>query len=114
MFFALWSDFTQVVNRRIEASMRLFRKKPASPLLRNRLDALTTRVNQAEHDLRILKLEWQETLDKVTRLMSRVAKRAAIDNPMPHDPPPDPPDEFSNMDPISAEIHRRRAGGMNS
>jgi len=94
--------------------MRLFGKKTASEPVQNALLAFSARLSTLEREQRNVKIEFVELFDKVTRMMSRVAKRAAIDNPKPPDPPPDLQDEFSGMDSISAEIHRRRARGMNS
>ena len=94
--------------------MRLFGTKKASKTVQHALLAFSARLSTLEAEQRNLKLEYLETYDKVNRMMARVAKRAALDNPKPPDPPEDPPDEFSAMDPISAEIHRRRARGMNS
>jgi len=92
--------------------MGLFRKKTATRLLENRLGALTLRVAQLERDSRKTQLEFLETYDKVARMMSRNAKRAAVDRPPP--PPPDvkAPDAFSGLDKISAQILRRRANGV--
>lgn len=91
--------------------MSLFGKKPASKPVQNAMLAFSARLATLEREQRSLKLEFLETYDKVNRLMARVAKRAALDNPKPPEPPEEALDEFSNLDPISAEIHRRRARG---
>jgi hypothetical protein len=49
-----------------------FTQKPASPDLRERLEVL-------ERSFKSLRLEWDETYDRVSRLMGRIAKRAALD-----------------------------------
>jgi len=91
--------------------MRLFGKKKAAKPLENVLAAFSLRLVQLEREMRNLKLDYLETYDKTQRLMSRVAKRAALDNPPLPPEPDDPPDEFSKLDDISAGIMRRRAAG---
>jgi len=92
--------------------MGIFSKKKAPNLLQNRLAALSNRVAQLERDQRNLKLDYLETYDKVQRLMSRVAKRAALDIPALPPDAEDPVDPFGHLDPISARILRLRSNGM--
>jgi len=88
-----------------------FKKKPAPGYLQRQLAALTLRLVTLERDQRNLKLDYLETYDKVQRLMSRVAKRAALDNPAPVLKPEPEHDPYSHLDKISADIMRRRANG---
>jgi len=78
--------------------------------LENRLKELTTDVQTLQAANKRLELEWTETYDKVRHQMSRMARRGDL-------PPAGPgklPEEVGNsedteMDPISAGIHARRA-----
>ena len=88
-----------------------FRKKTTYGTLVRHIAALSLRLTTLEREQRNLKLDYLETYDKVQRLMSRVAKRAALDNPKLPDEPDEPQDEFSHTDKISAGILRRRANG---
>jgi len=92
--------------------MRLFGSKPGVTDLQNHLATLSERLNQLESDQRRLELDYLETYDKVKRLMSRVAKRAALDSPTEPDAAPALDDRWSHLDPISADIMRRRANGV--
>lgn len=92
--------------------MGIFAKKVAFADLEDRYRAVALDMKALQSEMRKLTLEQVETYDKVQRLMSRVAKRAALDRPKP-DPEPEPEgDEFSHLDRVSAEIMRRRANGM--
>lgn len=88
-----------------------FKTIPAHGKLQNQLAAFSLRLVTLEREQRNLKLDYLETYDKVQRLMSRVAKRAALDNPVPASEPEVVHDEFSHLDKISADIMRRRANG---
>jgi len=92
--------------------MALFGNKRDEPTLKEHLGALSERQSQLESDLRRLQLDYLETYDKVKRLMSRVAKRTALDTPTLDDSEAPIDDKFSHLDPISAEIMRRRANGV--
>jgi len=92
--------------------MDLFGKDRTYSALVDQIAALTVATNDLERNFRNLELDYIATYDKVKRLMSRVAKRAAIDHPIVDDDPPIIDDKFSHMDPISAEIMRRRANGV--
>ena len=91
--------------------MSLFRSRKATERLLGRLDAHEERLDDMRRDLRSLKLEWEETYDKIHRLFGRIAKRTAIDTPPllpPEVPTPDPGD---GIDEISRKIHERRSMG---
>jgi len=92
--------------------MGLFAKKKAAAPLQNQLAAFSLRLVCLEREQRNLKLDYLETYDKVQRLMSRVAKRAALDNPKLPTNPEEAQDAFSHLDKVSAEIMRRRANGV--
>lgn len=92
--------------------MGIFAKKIAYADLQDRYRALALDMKALQSEMRKLTLEQVETYDKVKRLMSRVAKRAALDNPPDVREPDDVQDEFSHLDTVSAEIMRRRANGM--
>jgi len=106
----LHTAYAQVINR----PMGTFGTKKALERLESALQALTIRVEDGERASRGLHTEWLEHYDKTSRLMSRMAKRHAIDKKENGvDPDPDPvtedPDE---LDPISAKIHARRTRGF--
>jgi len=92
--------------------MAIFGKNRATNALVEQVGALTEQVSLLERSFRNLELDYLQTYDKVKRLMSRVAKRAAIDHPIDHAVDPEIQDQFSHMDPISADIMRRRANGV--
>ena len=94
--------------------MSLFGKKKASKSVQHALLAFSARLSTLEREQRNLKLEYLETYDKVNRMMARVAKRAALDNPKPKEPEEEQLDLISRSDSITAEILARRAKGMNS
>ena len=114
MILACLPDLTTVVHRLIQAPMSLFGKKTTSKPVQNALLAFSARLAVLEREQRSLKLEFLETYDKVNRLMARVAKRAALDNPKPPEPPDEALDQLSRSDSITAEILARRSKGMNS
>jgi len=92
--------------------MAIFGKNRAANALAEQVGALTEQVNLLERSFRNLELDYLQTYDKVKRLMSRVAKRAAIDDRRPDEPELETQDKFSHLDPISADIMRRRANGV--
>jgi len=92
--------------------MPIFGKNRAANALAEQVGALTEQVSLLERSFRNLELDYLQTYDKVKRLMSRVAKRAAIDQPINDDGEVPIQDKFSHMDPISADIMRRRANGV--
>lgn len=94
--------------------MGIFAKNVAYADLQDRYRALAGDMKALQSEMRKLTLEQLETYDKVQRLMSRVAKRAALDNPKPRDVVADPVAEMNRSDSITAEILARRAKGLNS
>ena len=91
--------------------MSLFRSRKATERLLGRLDAHEERLDDMRRDLRTLKLEWEETYDKIHRLFGRIAKRTAIDSPPPPPPPAKDDPQMDLVDEISRKIHERRAMG---
>jgi len=92
--------------------MAIFAKNRAYDALAEQVGALTEQVSLLERSFRNLELDYLQTYDKVKRLMSRVAKRAAIDQPIDDIGEAIVEDKFSHLDPISADIMRRRANGV--
>jgi len=79
--------------------------------LDHRLEKVTDGLVDLEREMRSLKLEWEETYDKIHRLFGRIAKRQAIDFPAPPVVPETPEPAEPLIDEISAAIHARRAKG---
>jgi len=92
--------------------MAIFGNNRAANVLAEQVGALTEQVSLLERSFRNLELDYLQTYDKVKRLMSRVAKRAAIDQPTDDIAEAIIDDKFSHLDPISADIMRRRANGV--
>ena len=93
--------------------MSIFSQEKAIERLRDRLDGMDVMLGELERDRRKLDLEFTDLYDKVRRQMSRMAKRAAVDdkaNGFDHEVD-QVPDQFAHMDPISRSIMLRRAGG---
>lgn len=92
--------------------MSIFGDKTADVLLLSRLKGLEDSVRTLESTCRALELEWIETYDKVSRQMSRMAKRYAVDNPKPEvlEDPEITGKDGNRVDSISARILSRRAG----
>lgn len=57
--------------------MGIFRRNPAPESLHNRLIALEERCDSLERQGKSLRLEWEETYDKVSHQMSRISRRVA-------------------------------------
>lgn len=91
--------------------MRLFGTKKAPDRLGERVDQLRDDCDTLLRHMKAIRLEWEETYDKIARLFGRIAKRTAIDNPPPGPPmvPENPPED--GMDDISRSIHQRRKAG---
>jgi len=90
--------------------MRLFRTNKDAAWLADRLAKHEHRLDDLERDNRKLALEYIELYDKVKRQMSRMAKRAAVDERELNDEPLiEPPDD--GIDPISRGILARRGKG---
>lgn len=90
---------------------------------RRTLADLSERLETTERQVKALKLEWEDTYDRLRRLMGRVAKRALRDEARVEedDPPPAAAAPTSNIGPvhgllsprqreIQQEILRRRSG----
>jgi len=94
--------------------MSIFSQQKAIERLRDRLDGMDTMLGELERDRRKLDLEFTDLYDKVRRQMSRMAKRAAVDDKANgFDPSEEPvPEQFQHLDPISRSIMLRRAGGV--
>ena len=58
--------------------MGLFRQKIALESLEDRVRKLEHEVEDAERHAKLMRLEWEETYDKVRHAMSRFAKRDAL------------------------------------
>ncbi len=92
--------------------MGIFATNKAVERLRDRLETLEVLTGELERDRRKLDLEFTDLYDKVRRQMSRMAKRAAVDdaaggNGELQEPVPD---NLAHLDPISRSIMLRRAG----
>ena len=87
--------------------MDIFGDKKALGRILERLDEIDESISCLERKYRSSELEYIELYDKVKRQMSRMAKRAAVDNKEVLELPeiPDPDD---GLDPISRSILRRR------
>jgi len=79
--------------------------------LEHRLEKVTDGLVDLERDMRIHKVELLEVYDKIHRLFGRIAKRQAIDHPLPAEPTLLPSTTEPVIDEISAKIHARRATG---
>lgn len=96
--------------------MGLFRSEngaiPDFELLEKAFKRLSERVDTLESANRSLKLEWLELYEKVSRLMSRMAKRYAVEKASEPEqlPPQDDNADAGGLDSISARIHQRRTG----
>ena len=66
---------------------------------------------QLERSMKNLQLDADAMFDKTHRLFGRIAKRAAIDHPMPPIGDEIPRTESPQTDEIPAAIHARRAAG---
>ena len=82
--------------------------------LDDRLEKLTDGLIDLERDMRSLKLEWEETYDKIHRLFGRIAKRQAIDTPPLPGPPEQPENPGDGLDDISRAILARRNSGKSA
>ena len=90
--------------------MGFWRTKLAIESLENRLRELQHRADEAEHHAKILRLEWEETYDKVRHQMARMSRRARADAKANGDEPLEPavPEPDDGIDPISRKILARR------
>jgi len=88
----------------------MYGSRKAFQSLEDRCRKLEHRCEDLERHNKALRLEWEETYDKVRRSMSRISKRVAVDAKEAAEPFVDnqavAPE--SSIDPISADILRRR------
>jgi len=91
--------------------MGVFRAKKTPPSLENRLAEVEDLCSSLRREARALDLEFTNLYDKVSRQMSRMAKRYAVDaKENGEDPQPAETGEFDHLDPVSKSIMLRRAG----
>ncbi len=88
----------------------MYRAKKAVESLEDRCRKLEHRCEDLERHNKALRLEWEETYDKVRRSMSRISKRVAVDAKEAAEPfvANEAPEPQSGLDPISEGILRRR------
>ena len=88
-----------------------FRRKPASPELIERIETL-------ERGLRNLRIDWDDTYEKLTRILGRITKRDALARARGAETPEDAPESTNGappvLDPFSEQVmqlrgHRRHA-----
>ena len=91
--------------------MAIFARQKSVREFQESLVKLTDRLDDQQRSIRTLKLEWEETYDKIHRLFGRIAKRTALDAPPPTPPPDSGAVSSDGVDEISAKIHQRRAAG---
>jgi len=89
----------------------LNRTAKALARLNDRLEKVTDGLVELERDMRIHKVELLEIYDKIHRLFGRIAKRAAIDNPVQPIDLANPEITEPVIDEISAAILARRSKG---
>jgi len=92
--------------------MSIFSQQKAIERLRDRLDGMDAMLGELERDRRKLDLEFTDLYDKVRRQMSRMAKRAAVDdkgNGFDQEVLA-VPEHLQHLDPISRSIMLRRGG----
>jgi len=93
--------------------MDLLRKKKAPPTLEERLATVEDACSSLRREARALDLEFTNLYDKVSRQMSRMAKRSAVDAKE-NGPDEEVPSttKFDHLDPISKSIMLRRSGAL--
>lgn len=91
--------------------MGFFRTPKATQRLEERIAQLRDDCDTLLREMRTLKLEGLELFDKTHRLFGRIAKRAALDNPVPGPPIVEGEPAEPSTDEISAAILRRRSKG---
>jgi len=92
--------------------MSIFSQQKAIERLSDRLESVDDIVSELVRDRKKLDLEFTDLYDKVRRQMSRMAKRAAVDDKGNgfDSPEPEIPDHLAHLDPISRSIMLRRGG----
>lgn len=89
--------------------MKLFKQSKPDPDLWEGLGRLRRSQEVLEGQMKQLKLEWDETFDKIRRLTSRLAKRDAIDKRRSEATNGDTSEpEFPQVDSITQKILARR------
>ncbi len=91
--------------------MGFFADKTALKLLKERLLLLEERCDLLERQGKSLRLEWEETYDKVSHQMSRISRRVASSASPSKESEPQPHDGTDSIpvDPVSRSIMLRRA-----
>jgi len=96
--------------QRIQPHMSVFGSKKAPPGLEERLAEVAMECSALRRDARALDLEFTNLYDKVSRQMSRMAKRHAVDaKENGGDPEVETETPFDHLDPVSKSIMLRRA-----
>jgi len=92
--------------------MSVFSQQKDIEKLRERLESIDDIVSGLIRDRKKLDLEFTDLYDKVRRQMSRMAKRAAVDDKDTefNNNADEVPEQFSHLDPISRSIMLRRSG----
>jgi len=92
--------------------MSIFSQQRAIERLTDRLESVDNIVSELVRDRKKLDLEFTDLYDKVRRQMSRMAKRAAVDDKGNGFDAPEElvPDHLQHLDPISRSIMLRRGG----
>jgi len=92
--------------------MGIFSQQRAIERLTDRLESVDNIVSELVRDRKKLDLEFTDLYDKVRRQMSRMAKRAAVDDKGNGFDAvvPQIPEGYEDMDPVSRSIMLRRAG----
>ena len=92
--------------------MGIFSQQRAIERLSDRLESIDNVVSELVRDRKKLDLEFTDLYDKVRRQMSRMAKRAAVDDKGNGFDAvvPEIPEGYEHLDPVSRSIMLRRAG----
>ena len=94
--------------------MGVFRQQKAIDRLEDRLHTQADLLSELQRSYKTLDLEFTNLFDKVSRQMSRMAKRYAVDSKESQDltPPITDGEEVNDTDPISEAIHSLRSRGF--
>ena len=71
---------------------------------------LLDRLEKQQSELKLIRGEWHDTLDRINRLTGRLAKREQLDRPA-EEHVPNANGTKKEIDPISAQILARRSAG---
>jgi len=91
--------------------MGIFGNRKSARKVQERLDELSEQLDAHGRSIRGLRLEWEETYDKIHRLFGRIAKRTALDSAPVQPPVLEQGANETGIDEISAAIHARRKAG---